>query len=60
MVSVVLDCLAAGLTPAEIVTNYPSLQTEDVAAATAYAADIARERLVPTPLRNSTYISRQV
>ena len=50
MVSVVLDNLAAGLTPAEIVQSYPSLQPDDIGAATAYAAELARERIVPTPL----------
>ena len=50
MVSVVLDNLAAGLSPAEIVRSYPSLQPDDVAAAMAYAAELARERVVPTPL----------
>ena len=43
MVSVVLDNLAAGLTPAEIVRSYPSLPPEAVQAAIAYAADLARE-----------------
>lgn len=50
MVSVVLDNLAAGLSPAEVVHSYPSLQLEDVAAAMAYAAELARERVVATPL----------
>ncbi|MBL9202366.1 MAG: DUF433 domain-containing protein [Opitutaceae bacterium] len=49
MVSVVLDNLAAGLSPAEIVRSYPSLQSDDVTAAVAYAAELARERIVPTP-----------
>lgn len=49
MVSVVLDNLAAGLTAAEIVESYPSLQSDDIAAAMAYAAEIARERVVATP-----------
>lgn len=49
MVSVVLDNLAAGLTPTEIVQSYPSLQPDDVTAAMAYAAELARERIVPTP-----------
>ncbi len=39
MVSVVLDNLAAGLTPDEIIASYPSLSHEDVQAALAYAAD---------------------
>jgi uncharacterized protein (DUF433 family) len=50
MVSVVLDNLAAGRNVAEIVSIYPSLQPEDVAAAMAYAAELARERIVDTPL----------
>jgi uncharacterized protein (DUF433 family) len=47
-VSVVLDNLAAGASAAEIVQLYPSLRTEDVSAAIAYAAQLARERVVPT------------
>ena len=46
MVSVVLDNLAAGLTPGEILKSYPSLSIEAVHAAIAYAADLARERIV--------------
>lgn len=49
MVSVVLDNLAAGQTPEEIVESYPSVGDEDVRAAIAYAADLARERVVPLP-----------
>jgi len=48
MVSVVLDNLAAGADVAEILLLYPSLKPDDVAAAIAYAAELARERLVPT------------
>ncbi|TLZ24340.1 MAG: DUF433 domain-containing protein [Gammaproteobacteria bacterium] len=40
--------LAAGADVAEILRLYPSLKPEDVAAAIAYAAELARERLVPT------------
>lgn len=47
MVSVVLDNLAAGLTPDEIIRNYPSLTREAVQAAIAYAAELARERVLP-------------
>ena len=50
MVSVVLDNLAAGLSTADIVRSYPSLQPDDVAAAMAYAAELARERIVITPV----------
>ncbi len=49
MVSVVLDNLAAGQTPEEIVGSYPSVNREAVRAAIAYAADLARERVVPLP-----------
>ena len=48
MVSVVLDNLAAGQSPDEIVRLYPTLRREDVAAAVAYAAELARERVVMT------------
>jgi len=48
-VSVVLDNLAAGETPERILENYPSLQAEHIPAALAYAADLARERIVPIP-----------
>jgi len=49
MVSVVLDNLAAGVETKEILGSYPSLTVEDVQAAIAYAADLARERTVPLP-----------
>jgi uncharacterized protein (DUF433 family) len=48
-VSVVLDNLAAGVAVDEILTSYPSLRREDVQAAMAYAAELARERTVPLP-----------
>ena len=48
MVSVVLDNLAAGQSTDEILQLYPTLRREDVAAAMAYAAELARERVVLT------------
>jgi uncharacterized protein (DUF433 family) len=48
MVSVVLDNLAAGQTPDEIADLYPALRREYVTAAMAYAAELARERVVLT------------
>jgi uncharacterized protein (DUF433 family) len=45
-VAVVLDNLAAGLSAQEIVASYPPLRVDDVRAATAYAAELARERIV--------------
>lgn len=46
-VSVVLDNLAAGETAQRILDQYPALTTEHIAAALAYAADLARERIIP-------------
>lgn len=43
-VSVILDNLAAGHDADEIVGSYPSLRAEDIRAALAYAAELARER----------------
>ncbi len=50
MVSVVLDNLAAGRTPEDIIRSYPALTPEAVQAAMAYAADLARERVVDMPM----------
>ena len=46
MVSVILDNLADGLTPKEIVESYPSVSVDAVQAAIAYAAALARESTV--------------
>ncbi len=46
-VSLILDFLATGESEASILANYPQLKPEDIRAALAYAADIARERIVP-------------
>ena len=48
-VSVVLDNLAGGKTPQAILDQYPSLQPEHIPAALAFAAELARERIVPIP-----------
>lgn len=50
-VSAVLDNLAKGLSVEQIVAEYPALAPDDVLAALAYAADLARERQLP--LRDS-------
>ncbi len=47
MVSVILDNLAAGVSPEEILKSYPTLSSEDIQAAIAYAAELAKERVVP-------------
>lgn len=51
LVSVVLDNLASGLSPEEIVQSCPSITTDSVRAALAYAADLAGERVVAIPDR---------
>lgn len=48
-VSVVLDNLAAGETAAKILDQYPSLNPDHITAAMAYAAELARERVVSVP-----------
>jgi len=53
MVSVILDNLAAGVGKEEIQRSYPSLSSEDIDAALAYAAALARERTVPLPLETT-------
>ena len=49
MVSVILDNLAAGVRPEEIVRSYPPLTIDDISAALDYATELARERVVPVP-----------
>jgi uncharacterized protein (DUF433 family) len=46
-VSVVLDNIAEGVTPDDIIAEYPSLSKEDIQAAIAYAAELTRERILP-------------
>lgn len=48
-VSLILDFLASGETESQILAAYPQLQAEDIRAALAYAAEVARERIVPVP-----------
>ena len=42
-VSAVLDALAAGLTEAEIIAEYPTLDAGGIRAAAAYGAELARD-----------------
>ncbi|RMD62672.1 DUF433 domain-containing protein [Candidatus Parcubacteria bacterium] len=46
LVSVVLDNLAAGVSVEEILRSYPALTQDDIRAAIAYAAELAKERVV--------------
>ena len=52
-VSVVLDNLAAGLAEDAIIQSYTALTRDAIRAATAYAAELARERIVDLPGRNA-------
>lgn len=49
-VSLILDFLANGMAIEDILTEYPQLVEEDVRAAIAYGAEMARERYVELPL----------
>ena len=53
MASVILDNIAAGVDRADILASYPSLQAQDIDAALAYAAELAREGTMNLPLELS-------
>lgn len=44
-VAIILDALAEGLTPEQVLDHYPTLTLEDVRGAIAYAAELARENV---------------
>jgi uncharacterized protein (DUF433 family) len=44
-IAVILDSLAEGLSPAGIRDHYPQLTEEDIRAAAAYGAELARENV---------------
>ena len=46
-VSLILDMLAGGDTVEDLLDGYPTLKREDIAAALAYGAWLARERILP-------------
>jgi uncharacterized protein (DUF433 family) len=48
-VSVILDCLAAGMIAEEITAEYPSVIVAGIRAAAGYGAALAREELLPIP-----------
>jgi uncharacterized protein (DUF433 family) len=48
-VSLILDLLASGISESELRSQYPGLGHDDVLAALAYGAEVARERIVPVP-----------
>ena len=49
MVTVILDNLADGLNVEDIINSYPSVSREAVQATLQYAAELARDRIVPSP-----------
>jgi uncharacterized protein (DUF433 family) len=53
LISVILDNIAAGVDRAEVLASYPSLKPEDIDAALAYAAELAREGAMDLPLELS-------
>ena len=44
-VAIILDGLAEGLTPEQIIDHYPQLTPVDIRAALAYAGELARENI---------------
>jgi len=46
-VSVIVGQIAAGASPAQILTDYPDLEAEDIQQALAYAAWLAQEEVIP-------------
>jgi len=47
MVTVILDNLAGGHSAEEIISSYPSVSREAVQASLLYAAELAKERILP-------------
>jgi uncharacterized protein (DUF433 family) len=47
MVSIILDCIAGGMSEEEILTEYPTLSTDGIRAAAGYGAALAREEVLP-------------
>jgi uncharacterized protein (DUF433 family) len=53
-VSLILDLLASGEKEEGILVSYPQLASEDIRAAIAYGAEVARERIIPVALSGSS------
>ena len=50
-ISLILDWLASGVSEEEILEDYPQLSREDILAAIAYGAEVARERVIPIDIK---------
>lgn len=53
-VSLILDFLASGMAPEEILEKYLDLTREDILACIAYAADMARDRYLEIPAETTS------
>ncbi|HEY2975180.1 MAG TPA: DUF433 domain-containing protein [Pyrinomonadaceae bacterium] len=49
-VSLILDFLASGMSPEEVLQEYPDLTPLDIQACLAYGAEMSRERYVTIPI----------
>ena len=59
-VSLIVDNLAAGSSEGEILEAYPSLSREDIRAALAFAAEMARERgTTPVRFRSKAFVEQR-
>jgi uncharacterized protein (DUF433 family) len=47
-VALIIENLASGVAEREILDSYPWLVPDDIKAALAYAAEVTRERVIPT------------
>ena len=52
-VSLILDLLVDGVAIDEILARYPGIETDDVRACLAYAAEMSRERFVEIPIKGA-------
>jgi len=48
-VSLIIDNLADGVSEEELLAAYPALQTQDIRAALAFAAEMTRQTYIPVP-----------
>ena len=55
-VSLVLDLLAGGMSEADLRAEYPQLMHDDILAAIAYGAEMARERVIPIPVEPTVWV----
>ena len=46
-VATIIEMVAQGMTPQEVVESYPDLEKDDIREALAYAAEAVRERQLP-------------